>query len=80
MKTRVGKWGNSLAVRIPRSFAAETRIEADTLVELSIVEGKLVLTPVERPEENLEALLARVTEQNRHSEVDAGPPVGSEAW
>ena len=39
MKTRVQKWGNSLALRIPKSFAAEAGLHADAAVELSLVEG-----------------------------------------
>lgn len=45
MKTRVQKWGNSLAVRIPKSFAAEAGLHANASVELSLVDGALVLFP-----------------------------------
>ena len=54
MKVRVQKWGNSLAVRIPKAFAVETRIEQDTEVDLSIVGGKLVINPANAPEITLE--------------------------
>ena len=80
MRTRVRKWGNSLALRIPRSFAAEARLEQDMPVEVSLVEGKLVVTPVTDPAFTLEQLLAGVTDENLHREVDTGPPVGNEAW
>lgn len=72
MQTRVQKWGNSLAVRIPKSFAAETSLEQDTLVELSLSEGKLVIAPVKtRP--TLEERMATVTKEMLHGEVDFGP-------
>ncbi len=80
MRTRVRKWGNSLALRIPRSFAAEARLEQDMPVEISLVEGNLVVTPVVDPAFTLEQLLAGVTEENLHREVDTGAPVGDEAW
>jgi antitoxin MazE len=80
MKVRVQKWGNSLAVRIPKSFATETRIEQDTEVDLSIVEGKLVISPATVPEVTLEQLLERVTPENCPGEFETGPAVGAEIW
>ena len=80
MRTRVRKWGNSLALRIPRSFAAEARLEQDMPVEISLVEGNLVVTPVVDPAFTLEQLLAGVTEENLHREVDTELPVGNEPW
>ncbi len=80
MKTKVQKWGNSLALRIPKSFAAETSLEPDTEVDLSLVEGKLVVTPLAGTDYSLEGLLEGVTEENIHAEVDTGASVGHEAW
>ncbi len=80
MKTRVQKWGNSLALRIPKSVAAEVGLDQDALVELSLVDGKLVVAPVVEPAVTLDQLLAGVTEDNLHREVDTGPAIGNEAW
>ena len=80
MKTRVQKWGNSLALRIPKSFADEVGLRKETFVELSLADGKLVITPVTRPELTLKQLLAKVTEENLHREVDTGSAVGNETW
>ncbi len=83
MKTKVQKWGNSLALRIPKSFAAETQLEPDTEVDLSLVEGKLVVTPVtkrKRSKYSLEQLVEGITEENTHAEIDTGEPVGNEVW
>jgi len=80
MRTRVQKWGNSLAVRIPKSFAAEVGIGQDSPVELSLVDGRLVVTPTPVRAVTLEALLAGITDTDIHREVDTGAPVGSEAW
>ena len=80
MKTRVQKWGNSLALRIPKSLAAETGLAEDAEVELSQVKGKLVVTPIDTPRYTLDELVSRITDENRHGEVDFGPPVGGEAW
>lgn len=80
MKTKVRKWGNSLALRIPKSFASEAGFEQDATVEISLVEGKLILTPILEPATTLEELLSGVTAENIHREIDAGPAVGKEIW
>ena len=76
MKTRVWKWGNSLALRIPKSLAAEAGLAEDTAVELSLVEGKLILQPLAQPAPMLDDLLRGVTDENLHGEWDTGPAVG----
>ena len=80
MRTRVQKWGNSLALRIPKSFADEAGLQRETPVEVSLADGKLVITPVTRPKPSLRELLAKVTQENLHHEVDTGPAVGNETW
>jgi antitoxin MazE len=80
MLTKVQKWGNSIALRIPKSFADEIQIAADSPVELTIEAGKLIIAPVEPEAYSLEELLAAVTPENIHAEVDWGEPVGNEAW
>lgn len=80
METRVKKWGNSLALRIPRAFAAEAGIESDDAVELTFEAGNLVVKPLLRQELRLDELLAQVTVDNLHEEIDPGPAVGNESW
>jgi antitoxin MazE len=80
MRAGIRKWGNSLALRIPKSLAAEAELEPNALVELSLVDGKLVVLRVAEPEVTLEQLLAGVSEQNLHREANAGRAVGGEAW
>ena len=80
MRTRIQKWGNSLALRIPKPFASEAHLEEDAQVEVSLIDGKLVVSPVSKSALTLEHLLAGVTEQNLHREVDTGHPTGNEVW
>jgi antitoxin MazE len=80
MKTRVQKWGNSLAVRIPKAFAAEARLREDAPVELSLEAGKLVIRALPQEPLTLEDLLRGVTDENLHGEWDTGPAVGKEVW
>ena len=80
MKTRVQKWGNSLALRIPAAFAKNFNVTKGSAVELSLEDGKLVITLVEKPAYTLKQLLAGVSKKNLHGEVDMGPSVGKEIW
>ena len=80
MKTRVQKWGNSLALRIPKSFAGEVGLQRESSVEVSLANGKLVITPIAKPKPTLKQLLAKVTKKNLHREVDSGVVVGNETW
>lgn len=80
MKTAVQRWGNSLALRIPRTFAQETRISEGSEVELTLKSGALVVKPIVRKRYNLPELLKRVTPANRHGPVETGEAVGLEAW
>ena len=80
MKARVQKWGNSLALRIPKSFAIESKVEQGSIVEVSLEQGKIVVTPVTKPEFTLKDLLAKVTKRNLHKVVDTGMSVGKEIW
>lgn len=80
MRARITKWGNSLGLRIPRAIAEEIRIAEGSTVELSFEDGRLIVRPVTAPALSLAELLADVTEDNRHAEVDTGATAGDEAW
>lgn len=80
MKTRVQRWGNSLAVRIPKTFAAEVGLEDDSPVELRLHQGKLILEPAVPAPPSLDELLRGVRKSNLHREVETGPAQGNEAW
>jgi antitoxin MazE len=80
MKTRVQKWGNSLALRIPKSFASEVGLQSQSSVEMSMEEGKLVIAPVANPPLTLKQLLAKVTPENIHHEIGTGTAIGNEVW
>ncbi|MFA5516626.1 MAG: AbrB/MazE/SpoVT family DNA-binding domain-containing protein [Desulfuromonadales bacterium] len=78
MMTKVQKWGNSLAIRIPRHVAEQAGIGRETTVDVSVADHKIVITP-ERGE-TLEALCAQITPENMHGEIDWGQPAGEEVW
>ncbi len=80
MQVRVGKWGDSLALRIPETVAQEVHLEEDALVEVSVIDSKLTVGPIGVEHPTLEQLLAGITKQNLHGEVDTGAAVSHEAW
>ncbi|MBI5842099.1 MAG: AbrB/MazE/SpoVT family DNA-binding domain-containing protein [Chloroflexi bacterium] len=80
MKTTIQKWGNSYAVRIPKSFIKEVGLDYRTDVELSLEDGKLIIKPILEETISLDDLLARVNSRNLHTSVDTGEPVGNEVW
>jgi len=80
METRVQRWGNSLALRIPKHLADEAGLKDNSPVQLALRDKLLVVVPVYKPALSLDALLAQVTTTNLHSEVQTGPAVGGEAW
>lgn len=80
MKVEVQKWGNSLALRIPKPFAEEVAVREGTVVNLSVSEGTIVVVPLKRRKQNLRQLLEKVRKTNLHAEVDSGKPVGREIW
>ena len=83
MKTKAQKWGNSLAVRVPRDIAREAGVHADDTLDVEIARGKIVLTPTARPgptRYDLGSLVKKISSRNRYRETDFGKPQGNEVW
>ncbi len=80
MLTKVQKWGNSLALRIPKAFALDAQLDNDSFVEISFVDGQIIIKPIIAPSWSLEELLAGINKSNIHHEVDTGVAVGNEVW
>ncbi|MBX9680745.1 MAG: AbrB/MazE/SpoVT family DNA-binding domain-containing protein [Gemmataceae bacterium] len=79
MHARVQKWGNSLALRIPKSYAVEAGLADNVPVEIKVVDGSLIVQKA-RPPVTLKELLKGVTDENCPGEWQTGPAVGKEAW
>jgi antitoxin MazE len=80
MQTKIKKWGNSLALRIPKSFALNANLRQDELVDLSMDKERIIITPIGEKEYSLDKLLESVSESNLHGEFDTGAPAGKEIW
>jgi antitoxin MazE len=84
MKVAFQKWGNSLALRVPKAFADEIGASDGKAADMTVSNGKLVIeiarTQRRKRRYTLEQLVAGITADNRHEEINWGPPVGNEAW
>lgn len=80
MQTKIQRWGNSLGLRIPKSFAEEAHVEAGSTVDISVEGGELVVRPIRPRRYDLRSLVKAITPKNVHEVVETGTPVGREAW
>ena len=80
MLTKIQRWGNSLALRIPKAFALDAQLENNSFVEISFVDGQIIVKPISAPSWSLEDLLAGINKKNRHHEVNSGSAMGNEVW
>jgi antitoxin MazE len=80
MKTTIQRWGNSLALRIPKAFAEETHVKEGTSVILSLSDGSLVVRPAKPAKESLRVLLSSVDSSNLNVATFEDAPVGKEIW
>jgi antitoxin MazE len=79
MKTTVQKWGNSLAIRIPKNITKDIQISKGSSMNMQVENGNLILSPSKK-EYVLKELLKHVTQENMHSEISTGDPMGGEIW
>jgi antitoxin MazE len=79
MLTTIQRWGNSLAVRIPKPFAMQTDLAENSEVDISLEDGRIVVSPAVK-EWKLDDLLAGITPRNAHKEISWGHRAGAEAW
>lgn len=78
MTVSIKKWGNSLALRIPKDVAKTLHIENNSTLELHIEDGKMVVEP--QKDNLLERLVSRIDTDNLHNEIDTGKALGNEVW
>jgi antitoxin MazE len=83
MNVQFLKWGNSLALRVPKVFAQEIGASVGKPATMEVRDGKLVVE-LAKPKRgarrySLEQLVAGITPENRHPELEWGPPIGNDA-
>ena len=78
MTVALKKWGNSLALRIPKDILNTLAIDENSIMELSVNNGMLTVKP--KSNTLLETLVSQINNENLHKEVDTGRSVGNEEW
>ena len=76
MKAQISKWGNSLAIRLPKVVVDGLRVREGEAVELVLEDRALIIRPA-RPRYTLEELVAGITPLNQ-PEIIEFSPVGEE--
>ncbi|MBM3570617.1 MAG: AbrB/MazE/SpoVT family DNA-binding domain-containing protein [Alphaproteobacteria bacterium] len=79
MHGAVARWGNSLALRLPKSVAQHAGLTEGSAVRIEVEADRLVIRPA-RKRYRLADLLAKETRRKRHGEESWGPRRGKEAW
>jgi len=81
MLAKVQKWGNSLALRLPKGLADEIDVRLGSPVEIKVKGDSIVIEPVrEKKKYTLDKILEGVKPDTLHVEIDSGNPVGKEIW
>lgn len=80
MNATIQKWGNSLAVRLPKKLLEQVGLSDNSDIEIKVVGNEIHLMPANKLYYTLEELLEGMTDENRHDEIDTGQPVGNEVW
>ncbi len=80
MKTTAQKWGNSLAIRVPKIVAVQVGLKAQDDLDIEVQDGNVLLKPHIRRVYRLEDLVKQRTPKNVHGEIETGIPVGRESW
>ena len=79
MKAQMVKWGNSLAVRIPKPIAEAARLKEGDAIEIdAAAEGHVELRRASKVP-TLSQLVSQITPENRYAEISTGPEVGKES-
>ena len=80
MQSKVQKWGNSLALRLPKYISSQLNVTNGSPVDISVQEEKIIIKPIEDKKETLDYYLSKINQDNIHSEHTFGEPVGGEVW
>ncbi|MCR4685967.1 MAG: AbrB/MazE/SpoVT family DNA-binding domain-containing protein [Lachnospiraceae bacterium] len=80
MQTQVKKWGNSQGIRIPKEILQEASIGENDILDIEVLNGKIILTKQFRHKTLEERVAAYGGKLNLDGEFDWGDPVGREKW
>ena len=80
MTTKFQKWGNSLAVRLPKEAAESAGLRQGSVVSIISSDDLISIKSISKPKETLVELVRKINVKNKHAEIDCGKPQGKEVW
>ncbi len=80
MRVKIKKWGNSLALRIPKAFADQSKIYENEFVDISLENNRIFIEPLELRDYSLKEMSSAINKLNVHKEMDFGKIEGKELW
>lgn len=80
MQVHIRKTDEGLVIPVPETLASASELTENSVVEIALKNGKIVVSDPDEPIYDIEAMIASITDENRHAEISTGRPVGSEVW
>ena len=80
METTIKKWGNSLAVRLPKHVVEKLKLREGSRVEVREQKKEVIISRAVKARLTLKEKIKLITPENSHQEIDWGPPRGKEIW
>ena len=80
METKIQKWGNSLAVRLPKDITKKLALREGSVVAVSEDKRRIIVQNVPQKKAPLTELVKQITPKNLHSEIEWDDPRGMETW
>jgi antitoxin MazE len=80
MQTELSRWGNSVAVRLPKQALIKAGVKEGDILEIAVADDGEIRLSAARPKLTLDSLVSKITKTNRHHETEWGPARGRELW
>jgi antitoxin MazE len=80
MRSQLTRWGNSVAVRVPKRVLEDAQLSAGDTIEFVVTKPGVISLRATEKTPTLKSLIAKITPENCHGETDWGGPVGNESW
>ncbi len=80
MLVQLEKTEKGLSIPVPEDLAQKSKFGPDSLVDITLENGRFVVADPADPHYTIEELLEGMTEEHLHAEISTGPPRGNEVW
>lgn len=80
MTTKIKKWGNSLALRIPKNITSDFNLKEGSQVKIGLDKKGIILKPLKSKKLKLVDLVNKITPANKHKDFFKDKRAGKEIW